>query len=123
MPAFVAPEGFQAHQSLVPSTTPKLAGSFEAALVLPTGRFHGATALRLASSSRGSVIHPVLVLLEILHFAFHRSAFLLAKPPAQCSQITEQRRGTAGLELAQQGLDPLAPLSFILRIQRVGHRP
>src|SRR6267378_1765339 len=101
MPAFVAPKGFQAHQSFVPGTAPKLTGSFKAALVLPTGRFHGATALRLPGSSRSSIIHPVLMLLEILHFAFHRSAFLLAKPPAQRSQITEQRQSTAGLELAQ----------------------
>src|SRR5438105_14092537 len=101
MPAFVAPESFQAHQSLIPGTTPKLARSLEAALVLPTGRFHGATALRLAGPSRRSVIHPVSVLLAILHFAFHRSTFLLAKPLTQCSQITEQCRSTTGLELAQ----------------------
>jgi hypothetical protein len=37
MPASVAPERFQAHQSLVSGTTPKLARPFESTLVLSAG--------------------------------------------------------------------------------------
>jgi hypothetical protein len=33
MPAVVAPEGFQTHQSFISDTTPKLSGTFEAALI------------------------------------------------------------------------------------------
>ena len=44
VPATVAPEGVQAEQRLVAAFAPKLAGAFEAALVLAAGRLDGARA-------------------------------------------------------------------------------
>src|SRR5712692_10051131 len=103
MPAFVAPEGFQAHQCLISGTTPKLARAFEAALVLPTSRFDGATALWLAGSSGRCIIHPMSMLLEIVHFALHDLTLLVAQPLGQCSQVTQKRRSPAAVELGQSG--------------------
>src|SRR6266566_1189061 len=81
-PAAVAPEGFQAHQSLIARQRPELPGAFEPALVLPTGRLDGAGSQwlasldnlglgggafldRLAGSQDGAIADPVLVVLEI----------------------------------------------------------
>lgn len=58
MPAIVAPEGFQAHQTFVADQTPELSGSFEAALILPTGGFDGPAALRFAVPPGGGVVQP-----------------------------------------------------------------
>jgi len=37
MPAVITPEGFQTHQTFIARETPELSGTFEAALILPTG--------------------------------------------------------------------------------------
>ena len=80
MPAFVAPEGFPAHQGFVSRTTPKLSRPLEAALILPARGFPRATALRFASAPGLGVIHPLLVALQIAQFGFHRLTLLVAQP-------------------------------------------
>jgi hypothetical protein len=68
----IAPEGFQTQQGFIARLTPELSGSFEAALVLPAGSFHRAAANGLAASASSAVIHPVLMLMEIIDFPLHR---------------------------------------------------
>src|SRR5437899_1969363 len=66
VPAFVAPEDFQAEQGFVSFLAPVLSGAFETALRLTTRRFNGPAADGLAAAGPRTVIHPVLVLLQVL---------------------------------------------------------
>jgi hypothetical protein len=93
MPAVIAPKRFQAHQRLVARTTPELAGPFEPALVLPTGGFHRAAALRLAPPARYRVIHSVLVTGQIRQFRRHGLPLLVAQAlePFVSTQVSPVR--------------------------------
>src|SRR5579872_5806888 len=106
MPAVVAPEGFQTHQSFIADQTPELSGSFEAALVLPTGRFDGATALRFAGTPCGGVVHTLTVAFQIRQFGLNGSSFFLTQPSGQSAQIVQQRRDPSLLEFLEQRFDP-----------------
>src|SRR5713101_3310401 len=70
IPSIIAPEHFQTEQCFVSLESPILAGSLEAALRLPASRFHRTAADGLASQSRPSVIHPILMFSEIVQFGF-----------------------------------------------------
>ena len=72
MPASIAPEGFQTKERFVTALTPILAGPFEAALRLATGRFNGSAANRFAPPPSGPIIHPFLVFVKIIDFFLHR---------------------------------------------------
>src|SRR5208283_154243 len=92
MPAVVAPEGFQTHQSFIADQTPELPGPFEAALILPTGRFDGSTALRFAGTPCGWVVHSLTVAFQIRQFGLNGLSFFLAQALSQGAQIIQQRR-------------------------------
>jgi hypothetical protein len=49
MPAAVAPECFQAHQSFISRATPELSWAFEAALILATSGLDGSAAQGLST--------------------------------------------------------------------------
>ena len=123
MPAFIAPEGFQTHQSFVADQTPELSGAFEAALILPTGRFDGAAALRFALTPCGGVVHSLTVAFQIRQFGLNGLSFFLTQSFGQSAQIVQQRRDPSLLEFLEQRFDPGPRGRFILRVQRVGHGP
>jgi hypothetical protein len=79
MPAVVAPEGFQAHESFIPGASPELARTLESALILAAGRFDGPAADRFAGPSRGSVVHSVPMVFQISQLGFGGLAFLSAQ--------------------------------------------
>jgi hypothetical protein len=83
MPTVVAPEHFQTQQRLVPSLAPKLSWSFEPALGLPTGGFHGTPANGFSGPPPGPVIHAVLMFLAAGHFFGHRLGRGSTRPPGR----------------------------------------
>src|SRR5450756_2437536 len=87
VPSVVAPEGFQTHQSFIAGTTPELAGSLEAALILSAGGFHRAAALRFARPPRRRIVHPPTMAFQIGYFGLHRLPLLLAQSFGQRAQV------------------------------------
>jgi hypothetical protein len=53
VPAFIAPEGFEAQEGIVADGAPELTGTFEVALALPAGRLH--RTLQIGSPAGGAV--------------------------------------------------------------------
>ncbi len=123
MPAFVAPEGFEAQEGFVASGAPELAGALEAALALPTGRFHRTTADRFARPLGRPVIHPGLMFVEVGHFAGH--GFLRGargQPGQGLVQLPDHFDRGFVLELAPQWFEPGLELRFVVAPQRPAHR-
>ena len=87
LPAVVAPEGFQAHQAFIAGATPELARTFEPTLVLPTGRFHRATALRVARLPRRGTVHPPAMAFQISDFGLDHLPFLFLQSLGQRAQV------------------------------------
>jgi len=87
MPAAIAPKRVEAPQHLVAAPTPKLARAFEPTLILPTGRFHRAAALRFAAPACHRVIHPVLVAGQIRQLRHHGLTLLFPQPFGQRAQV------------------------------------
>jgi hypothetical protein len=81
MPAAIAPEGFEAEQSLVTFATPELTRALEPALVLPTRGLNRTTTDWLAYPECGPIVHARLMPFDILNLPGHRlprqSPFLL----------------------------------------------
>lgn len=108
LPTIVAPEGFEAQEGLVPVGTPKLAGSFEAALILAAGGLDGSTANGLNAPLTLPVVHPVLMFLQIRHFlgdllAGFGAARLLSQ---DAFQTFHDPHGGAPLQLPQRRCKP-----------------
>ena len=87
VPAVVAPEGFQTHQTFITGTTPELAGALEAALLLPAGGFHRAAALRFARAPRRRIVHPLTMAFQIGYFGGHGLPLLFAQSFGQHPQV------------------------------------
>jgi hypothetical protein len=85
VPAFVAPERFQAQKCFVAALAPKLAGPFEPALGLSAGSFDGTAANGFARAPSCAVIHARLVFLKICYFFGHR---LAGSPAGICSSAS-----------------------------------
>src|SRR5882724_7192009 len=119
VPAVVAPEGFQTHQGFIPSETPKLAGSFEAALGLTTGGFDRAAANGFARSSSGAIVHALLMFVKIVYLPGDR---LGGGPCGQTGQrrfeLSDDFDGGLVLQLSDQRLEPRFQLRLVLAKQR-----
>ena len=123
MPPAITPEGFQTQQSFVSGAAPKLAGTLEAALRLPAGRFNGSAADRFTGMSCRSVIHPLFMFLEVIKLFGHRlgtgsfgqfSQNILKLPnDFDCALV---------LELLGQWLKPSLELILVFSKQSLAHR-
>ena len=69
-PSPVAVKGVQGQEGLVTFKAPKLSGQLEATLILCTGRFNRSGADRFAPGLAGFVVHSVLMVPEVVEFAF-----------------------------------------------------
>ena len=122
MPAAIAPEHFQTHESFVASLTPELARSLKAALSLPTGGFHRATPNGFARTPSGPVIHSLLMFVEVCHFFGHgldcRSAGHRRQHLFELPDHSERR---LVLELFDQGLEPGFELFLVFAKERPAH--
>lgn len=87
VPAMVAPKSYQAHQRLIPLARPKLARSLEPALILPTGRFDGLTAQRLAPPLAVLIFHPGQIRPEVVDLFLHRRLVLWMQRPRHRPEV------------------------------------
>ena len=101
---------------------PKLAGPFEPALPLPTGRFYRAAANRPAAPVQAPVVHPPrvrgkIVLLALDHFTRWSSRQF------QSGQFGQHLFFFAVAQLVAAGFHPSGDGGFVVLVQRAPHFP
>jgi hypothetical protein len=123
MPSVIAPEAIQRQERFVTGLGPKLAGTFEATLILAAGRLDGAAAHGFIALTRITIVKAAAVVFDVADCALQVRTRLSAQALECLAQLVEQPRGLVGFELPQQGYNPLRGRGRARSVQGLGDRP
>jgi len=128
VPALVTVKGLQGQERFVASPTPELADTLEASLVLAAGGLDGPGADRFSSRLGLSVVHPLLMVLEVADFPLEILALSLGELEhglLQRLQLLNDVQCAIGLvvQVAQQGPNPRVSLRSAPAMEGMGQFP
>ncbi|MDR1010627.1 MAG: hypothetical protein LBM04_05815 [Opitutaceae bacterium] len=120
MPSVIAQEAIQSQERFVTGLGPKLAGSFEATLILAAGRLDGAAAHGFIALTRTTIMKTADVVFEVADGALQVRLGVSIQALERLAQPVEQARGLVGFELPEQGAYPLCRRGCARPVQRLG---